>query len=72
VLRKNLDVWLNRLFPHHWLPLYTMVAHTTIPYADAVERAERQERTLKRVALGVAVGAAALLGAALLRRRRRS
>lgn len=64
VLRKNLDVWLNRLFPHHWLPLYTMVAHTTIPYADAVERAERQERMLKRVAWGAvaALGAAALLG----------
>ena len=71
VMRKNLDVWLNRLFPHHWLPLYTMVAHTTIPYADAVDRAERQERTLKRAALGAAALLAGTVVLALRRGRSR-
>lgn len=47
VLRKQADIVLNRLFPQQWLPIYTMIAHTTIPYADAVERAAKQERVLK-------------------------
>lgn len=62
VLRKQADVLLNRLFPDLWIPLYTMVSHTTIPYADAVERARRQERILKGIGFGAA---AALLGGAL-------
>ena len=52
VARKRLDIMLNRLWPHMWLPLYTMIAHTTIPYAAAVARARRQERILFAAALG--------------------
>ena len=61
VARKRLDVVLNRLMPRAWLPLYTMIAHTTIPYGDAVVRARKQERVLALAAisglaaLGVAV-----------------
>lgn len=58
VLRKRLDVWLNRLAPSIWLPLYTMIAHTTIPYGDALVRARRQDRLLLSA---VGVGAAAAL-----------
>ncbi|GAA3086345.1 FAD-dependent oxidoreductase [Streptosporangium carneum] len=57
-LRKQADVALHGLFPELWQPLYTMVSHTTIPYADALERARRQERVLRRVG----GGAAALVG----------
>jgi kynurenine 3-monooxygenase len=46
VLRKRMDVWLNRLAPHTWLPLYTMIAHTTMPYGDALARARKQDRFL--------------------------
>lgn len=46
VARKRLDVALNRLLPETWLPLYTMIAHTTIPYGDALARSRRQERIL--------------------------
>ncbi|MEM9594613.1 MAG: NAD(P)/FAD-dependent oxidoreductase [Acidobacteriota bacterium] len=66
VLRKKLDVWLNRLFPELWKPLYSQVAHTTVPYADAVARSQRQERYL-----GLAAGALGLLGAVWLSRGRR-
>ena len=48
---------LARLLPGTWQPLYTMVSHTSIPYADALRRADNQSR-----ALGVA---AAAVGAAL-------
>lgn len=44
--RKRLDLALHRLWPQAWVPLYTMIAHTTIPYADALARARRQDRIL--------------------------
>jgi kynurenine 3-monooxygenase len=44
LLRKKLDVLLHKLFPFWYLPLYTMVSFTTIPYADAVRRAHMQNR----------------------------
>jgi kynurenine 3-monooxygenase len=66
VLRKRMDVWLNALAPAMWLPLYTMIAHTTIPYGDALARARRQDRLLlSALAVGVAA-ALALLARVLL------
>lgn len=46
IARKRLDVALNRLMPKTWLPIYTMVSHTTMPYADARARAIIQDRIL--------------------------
>jgi kynurenine 3-monooxygenase len=51
VARKKMDLWLSRLFPGRWMPLYSMVVHTTMPYAEALARHRRQERILS--ALGV-------------------
>lgn len=59
VARKQADLVLNRLFPRTWLPLYTMVSHTTMPYADALARARKQDR-LAAVIGGSVVGAAAV------------
>ncbi|WP_216207572.1 FAD-dependent oxidoreductase [Amycolatopsis aidingensis] len=56
-LRKKADLVLNTLLGERWMPLYTMVSHTTVPYADALATARRQDRVLG------ALGAAALLGA---------
>jgi kynurenine 3-monooxygenase len=44
--RKRLDLAIHRLWPQAWIPLYTMIAHTTIPYAEALARARRQDRIL--------------------------
>ncbi len=44
VARRRLDVALSGLWPKTWLPLYTMIAHSTIPYAHARARARLQER----------------------------
>jgi kynurenine 3-monooxygenase len=60
VLRKKLAVLLHRLFPRWYLPLYTMIEFTRIPYADAVRRARRQD-----VVVGAAGVALLLLLAAL-------
>ncbi|HXA47677.1 MAG TPA: NAD(P)/FAD-dependent oxidoreductase [Burkholderiaceae bacterium] len=52
IARKKLDIALNRLMPNTWLPLYSMIAHSTIPYRDAMEQAGRQDRILRRSATG--------------------
>ncbi|QWF16684.1 FAD-dependent oxidoreductase [Lysobacter capsici] len=44
--RKRVDAALNRLLPKTWLPLYTMIAHTTMPYGDALKRSRQQEKIL--------------------------
>jgi kynurenine 3-monooxygenase len=61
VLRKRLAVLLHRLFPRWYLPLYTMVEFTRIPYAQAVRRARVQDRLVAAVAAGLGV---LLIGAA--------
>lgn len=61
-LRRGWEELLARLLPDVCAPLYTLVAHTTIPYADAVRRARRRSRAAAAavVALGAAAGAGAL------------
>jgi kynurenine 3-monooxygenase len=66
VARKRLDMMLNRLLPHVWLPLYTMIAHTTIPYATALARSRRQERILLGSALSVGAMIAIIVTLTLL------
>ena len=69
VARKKIDMLLNRLFPELWVPLYTLVAHTTMPYADAVERVERQNRRARLLGLNVLIGLGRRAGdAGVLRR----
>ena len=48
------------LFPSWFLPLYTMISFSRIPYKEALERHHRQLRLLRRI-LGVTVSAALLL-----------
>jgi kynurenine 3-monooxygenase len=45
--RKQIDLLLNRACPSLFVPLYSLITHTTMPYADAVERHARQERLLR-------------------------
>ncbi len=51
LFKKKVEKLLHRLAPNGFLPLYTMVSFTTIPYADAVNRAARQDRWLKAGAI---------------------
>jgi kynurenine 3-monooxygenase len=62
VLRKKLDVVLHALLPRWYLPLYTMVEFTRMPYADAVKRARRQRWIVAGIALALVVVLAVLLG----------
>lgn len=46
LLRQALEQKLHALYPDAWLPLYTMVTFTNIPYADALSRAQEQSAIL--------------------------
>jgi kynurenine 3-monooxygenase len=60
VLRKKLQVLLHRLLPRWYLPLYTMIEFTRIPYAQALRRARLQDRIVRSVMAGVIVVAGLL------------
>jgi len=64
LMKKKTEKALHRLFPRWYVPLYTMVSFTRIPYHDAVLRAAAQDRAVRR-ALWV-VSAAVLVGIVLL------
>jgi kynurenine 3-monooxygenase len=66
--RKRLDVALNRLFPDGWMPLYTMIAHTTMPYGDALARSRRQGAILAGGAVALLTGLGTGLAYALSQR----
>jgi kynurenine 3-monooxygenase len=61
VLRKRLAVLLHALLPRWYLPLYTMIEFTRIPYADAVRRARRQAQVVGWTALALVLLIAVLL-----------
>lgn len=50
--KKKAEKWLHKLFPKWYIPLYTMVSFTSTPYAEAVERARKQnERVVTVISL---------------------
>lgn len=57
--RKQTSLWLNRLLPRWYVPIYTLVTHTTLPYRTCVERAALQDRRLRRCGFDVVVGSVA-------------
>jgi kynurenine 3-monooxygenase len=58
--RKKLDHWLEAVLPGLYLPLYTMVTFTRLPYAAAARRARIQD-ALVLAAIGILLGIALLL-----------
>src|SRR5207248_3005135 len=55
--KKQLDHFLEAALPGIYLPLYTMVTFTRIPYAEAARRAQMQDRLIYTVfvVLGIAL-----------------
>lgn len=64
IWRKRLDTFLHGILGPAWIPLYTMVAFTRIPYNEIVKRKQRQDRivsygcyaTLAAATVATAVG----------------
>lgn len=46
LLRKRFDNLLHKLAPRWYLPLYTLIQFTTMPYREAVERVRKQENVV--------------------------
>jgi kynurenine 3-monooxygenase len=59
--KKKLDHWLEAALPGIYLPLYSMVTFTRMPYAAAAQRARRQDRILLIGAIAAAIAAIAIL-----------
>ncbi|CAF2703608.1 unnamed protein product [Rotaria sp. Silwood2] len=62
--RKKIDNALYRLFPRWWIPLYTMVTFTRIPYHQCMALRKRQDRILQ-IVRGIGYS---IVGILLLRR----
>ena len=58
LLAKQLEHGLEKVLPGRYLSRYEMVSFTTIPYAEVIDRAKRQQRT---VAAGAAAAVAGLI-----------
>jgi kynurenine 3-monooxygenase len=54
--KKRLDHFLEGALPGTYMPLYSMVSFTRIPYAAAAKRAERQDRIVYGSLFGLAIG----------------
>jgi kynurenine 3-monooxygenase len=70
--KKRAEAVLHRMFPQRFLPLYSMVTFSRIPYAEALAKARRQDRMLEALAAAAALGGAAALGACLTTRSARA
>lgn len=55
LLRRRLDRWLYWLFPRHFIPLYSMVTFSRIPYNTVVQRAARQDKIVQRGIISVSI-----------------
>ncbi|CAP39652.1 Protein CBG23368 [Caenorhabditis briggsae] len=62
-LRKKFDGFMNAIFPKSWIPLYSMVTFTRIPYSEVVDRRRKQDRILSN--LWKTTSTLALIGAAI-------
>ena len=60
-LEKRAGVVLNRLFPRWFLPLYTMISFTRIPYAEARVRARLQARVVRGILALLTIAAGVVL-----------
>ena len=58
---KRTEKLLHRLFPRWFVPLYSMVTFSRMPYAEAVLRSRRQDRALRWLGAGLLGVLAAVL-----------
>lgn len=49
LLQKKIEGKIHSLYPDQWIPLYTMVTFSDIPYAEAKTAGERQEEIMTQI-----------------------
>jgi kynurenine 3-monooxygenase len=57
LVRKTIERALHRMFPKWWIPLYSMVAFTRIPFKRVKARAARQDKIFKTASWLLVAGA---------------
>jgi kynurenine 3-monooxygenase len=61
LMKKKGEKLLHRTFPKWYLPLYTMVSFTRIPYVEAVHRARQQNRVVLDMVISCVISLIALV-----------
>jgi kynurenine 3-monooxygenase len=51
--RKRIQILLHKLFPHWYIPLYTLITFTTVPYATARKRVHVQDWVIRGIGGGI-------------------
>jgi len=54
-IRKKVDGFGNWLMPDRWVPLYTMVTFSRIPYHKVIERSAKQDKIITYINIGLGV-----------------
>ena len=49
LIRKKIEAKLHELYPKDWIPLYTMVTFSDIPYSEAYAQGKLQEKIMDKV-----------------------
>ena len=49
VLKNKIDKKLAMLFPEKWIPLYTMVSFSEIPYSEALRTGKEHDHILQTI-----------------------
>ncbi|MEI6817876.1 MAG: NAD(P)/FAD-dependent oxidoreductase [Bacteroidota bacterium] len=49
LLRKKIEAYLNEQFSEKWMPLYSMVTFSQIPYSEAMKEGKRQEQIMQKI-----------------------
>src|SRR5690606_13157134 len=49
LLRKKIEGKINQQYPDKWIPLYSMVTFTDLPYSYALETGRLQDAIMKKV-----------------------
>ncbi len=49
LLRKKIEAYLNQQFPDKWIPLYSMVTFSQMPYSQAMQEGKRQEIIMRNI-----------------------
>ncbi|CAN8061335.1 unnamed protein product [Agarophyton chilense] len=68
VLRRRLEIFANRLFPRKFLPLYSMVSFSNVPYEEALMRARWQDKKIGQFMWISGIGVVAMSGFLIAKR----
>lgn len=49
LLRKKIEGRISAQYPDHWIPLYSMVTFTDLPYSYALETGQKQDEIMQKV-----------------------